>query len=298
MNWRFVLPLYFALSAAASGQSRTVVTAEGRHSAAPGAVSKDDVEVRVDQKRVSVSDWVPLRGEQGALELYVVIDDGEDADLANQYSALRDFMSQQPPDAHIGLAYLQNGAARIAVPVTADRDRVSKALRLPLAEPGISASPYMGLSDLIKEWPTANARREILLVASGIDPWSSPDPQNPYLEKAISDAQRAGIVVHTIYFPEAGHLGHSLWRANWGQTYLSELSDQTGGEFYWQGLATPVSIAPYLKDLAQRLNNQYLLTTAELPGAARNKADLESLHVSSTRSGVSLESPARIEVHR
>ncbi|HKD05468.1 MAG TPA: hypothetical protein VKB79_06150 [Bryobacteraceae bacterium] len=298
MNWRFVLPLYFALSAAAFGQARAVVTAEGRHGAAPGAVSKDDVEVRVNQKPIGVNEWVPLRGEQGALELYVLIDDGEDSDLANQYSALRDFMNQQPADAHIGVAYLQNGAARIAVPVTADRERVSKALRTPLAEPGISASPYMGVSDLIKKWPAANARREILLITSGIDPWSPPDPQNPYLEKAISDAQRAGVIVHTIYFPEAGHLGHSLWRANWGQNYLSELSDQTGGEFYWQGVATPVSIAPYLKDLTQRLGNQYLLTTAELPNGARSKENLESLHVSSTRSGVSLESAARIDMRR
>jgi hypothetical protein len=291
MNARFVLPLYFALSLAAFGQGRAVVTAEGRHGAAPGTVSKDDVQVRLDQKPASVQDWIPLSGDQGALQLYIVIDDGEDADLANQYSALRDFMKQQPPDAHIGLAYLQNGAARIAVPVAEDRDRVSKALRVPLGEPGISASPYMGVSDLIKKWPAANARREI-------DPWSSPDPQNPYLEKAISDAQRAGIIVHTIYFPEGGHLGHSLWRANWGQTYLSELSDQTGGEFYWLGLSTPVSLTPYLNDLSQRLRNQYLLTTSEPQGATRGKEDLEPLHVSSTRSGVSLESPARIEIRR
>jgi len=158
MNWRFVLPLYFALAAVAFGQSRTVVTAEGRHGAAPGAVAKDDVEVRVDRKPVAVNDWVPLRGAEGALQLYIVIDDGEDSDLANQYSVLRDFMNQQPSDAHIGLAYLQNGAARIAVPVTADRDHLSKALRTPLAEPGISASPYMGVSDLIKKWPAVNAR--------------------------------------------------------------------------------------------------------------------------------------------
>jgi hypothetical protein len=297
MNRSFVLPLYFALSAAAFGQARAVVTAEGRHGAAPGNVSKDDIEVRVDQKPVRVDDWVALRGDQGALELYIVIDDGEDSDLANEYTALREFISHQPGDTHVGLAYLQNGAARIAVPITADRDHVSKALRIPLAEAGISASPYMGLSDLIKKWATANARREILLIASGIDPWSSPDPQNPYLEKAISDAQRAGVIVHTIYFPEAGHLGHSLWQVNWGQTYLSELSDQTGGEFYWQGLAAPVSLSPYLNDLTQRLGNQYLLTVSELPGS-RNKEDLEPLRVSSTRSGVSLESAARIGIRR
>ena len=72
---------------------------------------------------------------------------------------------------------------------------------------------------------------------------SPPDPQDIYLEKAISDAQRAGMLVHSIYFPEAGHLGHSYWRGNWGQNYLSELTDETGGELYWcRGWHTPVSL--------------------------------------------------------
>ncbi|HZL56571.1 MAG TPA: hypothetical protein VFC21_05810 [Bryobacteraceae bacterium] len=139
--------------------------------------------------------------------------------------------------------------------MSSDRDAVSKALRIPLAQPGISASPYMGVSDLIKKWPAANARREVLLITSGIDPWSSPDPQNLYLQKAIWDAQKAGILVSSIYYQEAGHLGHSYWRATWGQNYLSELADETGGGLYCQDLTSPVSLAPFLKEFAVRLEN-------------------------------------------
>jgi hypothetical protein len=294
MRFRFGIPFCFLLPLAVFAQTHLVVTAEGHHGAAPPIVAKDDVEVQVDRHPAPVTDWVALRGEQANLELFVVIDDGDDSELGLQYGELKNFMRAQPSTTKIGLAYLQNGAARIAAPMTADREQVSKALRSPLAQPGISSSPYMGISDLIKKWLAANARREVLLIASGIDPWwSPPDPQDIYLEKAISDAQRAGILVHSIYFPEAGHLGHSYWRANWGQNYLSELADGTGGELYWsRGLQNPVSVAPYLKDFAMRLENQYLLTVQ----VSRSKNELEPVRVQSGRPGFSLVGPAKIEV--
>lgn len=293
MRFRFGIPFYFLLPLAVFGQAHLVVTAEGHHGAPPAVIAKDDVQVQVDKHPAPVADWVALRGDQANLELFIVIDDGSDSELGLQFGDLRTFMEAQPATTKIGLAYLQNGAARIVAPLTADRAQVSRALRSPLARPGISSSPYMGVSDLIKKWPAANARREVLLISSGIDPWySPPDPQDPYLETAITEAQRGGIIVHSIYFPEAGHLGHSYWRANWGQNYLSELGDETGGESYWsQGLANPVSIAPYLKDFALRLDNQYLLTL-DISSA---KKELQPVRVQSTRSGVSLMSASKIE---
>ena len=239
-----------AVSACAFGQ-QLVVTAEGHRGTAPVEVMKDNISVAVNRRPAQVEKWIPLRGDQARLDLYIVIDDGEDSDLGSQFSSLKAFMHGQPGTARIGLAYLRNGAANIVAPLTTDHDKTARALRLPLAQPGISASPYMGISDLVKKWPTSGTRREVLLISSGIDPYySPPDQLNPYLLKAIEDAQRAGILIHSIYFAEAGHLGHSYWQINWGQNYLSELGDETGGEAYWQGLRSPVSFDPYLKDLA------------------------------------------------
>ena len=292
MRFRFGIPFCLVLPLALFGQAHVVVTAEGHHGAAPPPITKDEVEVQVDRHPAAVSDWVALRGDDANLELYVVIDDGDDSDLGLQFGDLRSFMAAQPATTKIGLAYLQNGAARVVAPMTADHEAVSKALRSPLAQPGISSSPYMGISDLIKKWPAANARREVLLIASGIDPWSPPDPQDIYLQKSIADAQRAGIVVNSIYFPEAGHLGHSYFRANWGQNYLSELAEGTGGELYWsQGLANPVSVAPYLKDLALRLENQYLMTL-DIP---KQKEELEPLRVQSAKAGISLVAASKVD---
>jgi len=296
MCYSVVALALFAVSTGAFGQN-LIVTAEGRHGSPAPAVMKDDVSVQLNQRPASVADWVPLRGDQANLELYIVIDDGADSDLGSQFGSLKAFIDGQPRTTRIGLAYLRYGSAEIVSPLTADRALTAKALRLPIAQPGIAASPYMGISDLVKKWPAANARREVLLIASGIDPWSAPDPRNPYLEKAITDAQRAGIPVHSIYYPEAGHLGHSYWRVNWGQNYLSELGDETGGEAYWQGFGSPVSFDPYLKDLTARLRNQYLLTVT--PEDGKNaKGDLEPVRISTARQGVSLMAASKIRIRK
>jgi hypothetical protein len=62
-----------------------------------------------------------------------------------------------------------------------------------------------------------------------------------------------------------GHFGHSFWRINWGQNYLSQIADETGGEAYFLGDETPVSFAPYLDDLTHRLAHQYLLAFLPKP---------------------------------
>jgi hypothetical protein len=291
MNYPVMAVAFFAVSAGAFGQ-HLIVTAEGRRGAAPLEVVKDEVSVEVNKRPVRVEKWIPLRDDQANLELYIVIDDGEDSDLGIQFGSLKAFINGQPGTTLIGLAYLRNGSANIAAPLTADRAQLVKALRLPLGQPGIAASPYMGISDLVKNWPAADARREVLLITSGIDPWSPPDPENPYLQKAIADAQRAGILVHSIYYAGAGHTGHSYWRVNWGQNYLSELGDETGGEAYWQGFNSPVSFDPYLKDLTERLQNQYLMTLI----SDDTKGGLEPVRVTTSGAGVSLVAASRINI--
>jgi hypothetical protein len=284
------MALAFSVAWTSAFSQHLVMTAEGHHGAAPPELLKDDVTVEVDKRPAVIQEWVPLRGAEAKLDLYIVIDDGEDTDLGLQFKSLKAFVEEQPDTTRIGLAYLRNGAANIVAPLGADHAAVTKAIRLPLGQPGISASPYMGISDLVKKWPANGARREVLLISSGIDPWSPPDPQNPYLQKAIDDAQRAGILVNSIYYSEAGHLGHSYWRVNWGQNYLSELGDATGGEAYWQGFGSPVSFDPYLKDLSERLRNQYLLgLTAD--GA---KGGLQSVRVTASKPGVSLMTASKI----
>lgn len=278
-----------AFSGAVFGQN-IVVTAEGHHGAPPPEVTKDEITVHVGKHPAHVEEWTPLRGDRAALDLYIVIDDGLDPDVGIQFKSLKSFFADQPASTRIGLAYLRNGEALIAAPMTSDHERVAAALRLPLGAPGISASPYVSLSDLIGKWPATGARREILVISSGVDPYAPADPLNPYLLKTIEDAQRAGILVHSIYYAGAGHLGHNFFRINWGVNYLSELGDGTGGEAYWQGFGDPVYFDSFLKNFNQRLNNQYLLTLTP----ADSKGGLEPIRIMTTNPQVSLVAPKQI----
>jgi len=294
MNYAITAIALLAFSANAAVSRNVVVTAEGSHGAVPSEITADNVSVEVNHRPARVEDWTPLRGDHAALELYIVIDDGENSNLGTQFTSLKEFINEQPATTKIGLAYLRNGAANIVVPLTTAHEKVAAALRLPIAEPGVSASPYMGISDLVKKWSATDARREVLLISSGIDPWSPADPENPYLLQSIADAQRAGVLVHSIYYAEAGRLGRNSWLLGWGQNYLAELSEETGGEAYWQGSRSPVSFDPYLKDLSQRLQNQYRVTLA--PDGTNREAQrgLAPVHVAASGPRVSIETASKI----
>ncbi len=85
--------------------------------------------------------------------------------------------------------------------------------------------------------------------------------------------------MYSIYTPSAGHFGHSYHLTYWGQNYLSQLSEDTGGEsYYFLGPQAPVSFAPYLDKLNHQLPNQFLMTFLAKP---EKKAGTEPLKVMS-----------------
>jgi len=249
-------------TAAEGSPAHLLVTVEPRHGADIPELDRRDVMVFEGHDRDQVVDWVPAQGDNAALELFILLDDGSNASLGRQLEDLRKFIDAQPPSVKIGIAYMQNGAAKVQQELTSDHAAAEKALRLPLGIPGINASPYFSLSDLVKRWPTSTARREVLMVSDGIDNYyGGRDQDDPYLDAAIDDAQRAGIIVYAIYTPGEGHQGHSYWQSYWGQLYLAHLADDTGGESYYIGFTgSPVTFAPYLEDMQRHLSHQYFLT--------------------------------------
>jgi VWFA-related protein len=242
-----------------------VVTVEARHGDNVPAIDRQDVMVYQGRDRSQVTDWVPLRGDRAGLQLALLLDDSLDSSVGIQFSDLRKFIDAQPASTAIAVGYMQNGAVRMSQDFTTDHALADKGLRLPLGSPGVAASPYLALSDLIKRWPEGKLRRAVLMISDGIDRLGGTGLQNPYVEAAIDDARRAGVIVYAIYATGAGHYGHSFWRVNSGQTWLSQIADQTGGEAYYLGFQTSVAFGPYLDNITRRLQNQYLLTFLARP---------------------------------
>lgn len=256
-----------AVPAANGTPVQMVVSVEARHGSNVPVIEREDVMVYEGRDRDKVIDWVPAQGDHAGLELMVLLDDASSISLGSQLEDIRQFITAQPASTQIGIAYMQNGIARIEQNLTADHAQAAKALRLPVGISGVNASPYFSLSDLIKRWPASNNRREVLMVSDGIDRYyGAEDMLDPYVAEAIEDAQRAGVMVFAIYSPGVGHYGHSYWRTYWGQLYLSQVADETGGESYYIGFTgAPVSFVPYLDDLTHRLGRQYLLSFLAKP---------------------------------
>ena len=269
-----------------------VITVVGQKSAPAPPLTLGDVLVSQNKQPLPVTGLAPVR-DQGGLQLWLLIDDGSSTALGSQLADLKAFVLAQPATTQVGIGYMRNGSVQAVQPLTSDHQLAASAIRLPIAVAGISASPYLALRDLIHKWPSSGATREVLMVSSGIDPDYGSGPDNPYLSTAIHAAQRAGIVVSSIYYSGAGRSAHAYGQLFWGQNYLAQLSDETGGEFYWLGTANPVSLAPYLDDLSHRLSGQYLLTFLAKP---ESKPAFQTVKIGTELPHVTLVGPSKVYV--
>jgi hypothetical protein len=125
----------------------------------------------------------------------------------------------------------------------------------------------------------------------GIDPNNQRfDPDDPYVQSAIRDSVRAGLVVYAIYWRSRPE---SATADNGGESLLSEVTDATGGNNYSSGLQNPVSFEPFFTDLVRRFANQYAL---EFTAKLDRKAVVESLKLKIEGLGLQVTAPQQVYV--
>ena len=275
---------------------RLTVTAEPKHGNDVPVIQKNEVMVYEGKDRDQVVDWIPAQGDHSAQEVFILLDDSSSTNLGSQLDDIRKFIDGLPPTTLVGVAYMRNGTAEIVQNPSSDHAAAAKALRLPQGIAGANASPYFSLSDLAKRWPESKARHSVLMVSDGIDRYyGTGDLQDPYVDAAVDDCVRKDIVVSAIYEPGAGHFGHSYWQSYWGQLYLAQVADRTGGEAYYIGMTgAPVSFAPYLQDLSRRWQHQYLLSF--IPKGEK-KSGWRNVRLSSEVPNVDLISAGKVYVN-
>jgi hypothetical protein len=298
-----VLPLFTATTALnAFGQgadevsTKTVITVLPKNSEQVPPVEPKNLQIKVNGRSVQADSVTPLRGDRAGLELVILIDGGARESLGRQMGEISSFVKSLPPTTEVAIAYMENGQAVFQQPFTTDKNAALRALHLPGGSAGSSASPYFCLSDLAKHWPSQNTanRREVLAITDGIDPYEVRfDPEDPYVNTAIRDSIRAGVVVDALYWHDQGLASRVGFLANGGQNLLALVTENTGGMFYYQGLGNPVSFDPYLSDLSRRLENQYELGF-DVP--AKRKADVETLKVKLELPGAKLNSADLVAV--
>jgi hypothetical protein len=261
-------------------------------------VTLEDVMVKQGKDILRITDWVAAKGDRAGLDLFILIDDASETGLGTELRDLRAFINAQGPATSVGVGYTRNATIQIMQNFTTDHAAAAKAVRLPMGTTGAYSSPYLSVVDLMKRWPEHPNRREVIMITDGIDrmhrgPRSRLAPISPDVDYASTVAQRTGTIIHTIYYPGVGRMHHNFWEANSGQNGLAKLSEETGGESFFMGLQPPVSFGPYLDQLHNILDNQFLLTFEAKP---RKKAGLQSVTLTTEVAGVELASADNVWV--
>lgn len=290
--------LWIPAPALAQNQGQAIVTVVPKHGneAAPNLTQQDVQSIKVNGKQARVTSFVSLRNDSSPVELVLLIDDAARSSMGRQMQDIERFIGSLPPNVKAGIAYMENGRAVFSGPLSGNHDQVLRALRLPAGVPGADASPYFCLSDLAKSWPSQDrsARREVVMVTDGVDTYNRRfDPNDPYVQAALNDSVRAGLVVNSIYWKNQGRLDNLGWENADGQNLLTEVDEGTGGKNFLQGFGDPVSFQPYFEDLLQRLHNQYEIGFSA-PG--NGKADIETFRLKLTAPGAEVDAPQQVLV--
>jgi len=196
--------------------------------------------------------------------------------VGRELDNLRKFVGSLPPGVEVMVGFMQNGRVVSDVQFTSDHALAASTLHQPGGIPGMSASPYLCLSDFVKHWPDSGASssayalntsthhkaRFVLMLTNGVDPYNGStsvmNQGSPYVDAAVKDSQRAGVAVYAIYYGDAGIRGESA--DNSGQSYLAQLTQGTGGVSLWEGTGNPVSMAPFLGQFQHAIAETYIAT--------------------------------------
>lgn len=277
----------------------------------------ENIQVKQGKNLLKVNSLIPARGDNAAMQLFILIDDTCDTGIGNNLNDLRDFINAQPPTTAIAVGYMSNATVQIAQNFTADHGLAAKAVRLPRGTLSAMDSPYLSLISVVKGWPEQKIRREVLMVTDGIDrlrnrqqstvrttarpgvpPTAMPTVTTlPTIsvdaDSASSISQRYGVIVHSIYAVGVGRIGRNAWEVQLGQSGIGKIADETGGEYYSLGIQNLVSFKPYLDRLQRVFENQYYLIFEAAP---RKNAGLQRVSISSDQPDTEIASADNVWV--
>lgn len=206
-------------------------------------------------------------GVRAPLSLAILIQDDVVSSIANEINDLRTFIRRLPQGTRVFIGYLRAGSLQVRQRFTTDLDRAAKALRIPISSTAVTPfNPFELTVEALKRFESQpHGRRAVLLISDGVDLSRGADSSSPAqsldLQRAINEAQRRSVAVHSFYAPTVGGAtsGSALTFVN-GQGALHRLSSETGGRDFAQGTGAPVSFSPYLRELNLLLSRQFALT--------------------------------------
>jgi VWFA-related protein len=251
-----------------------------------------DLAVREDGEPQTILS-VRAMGTNSPLNLMVLTQDDVVSSIALEMKSLADFIQRLPRGSRVSVGSLRIGSLQVRQKFTADLERAAKALKPPLGVASLAPyNPYVEVIEALKRFDSQPAgRRAMLLVSDGLDISRGTDSSSPMqsvdLQRAINEAQRRSVAIYSFFAPTVVSSENRNLIAN-AQSSLQRLSDESGGQAFFQGLGAPTSFDPFIKTLNSALDKQIALTYL----STHLKKGFHRVKISSSTPGVELNYPA------
>jgi VWFA-related protein len=252
---------------------------DGNSGSRPGKPVTVPVSIRVKEEIVelqnidlSVSEdgepqtIISIRGNTSSpITIAVLIQEDLVPSVGTEIKALAEFIRKLPKSSRVMVGYLRTGTLQVKQKFTNDLERAASALRPPAGFASVGPyNPYVEVIEALKKFESQpQGRRAILLVSDGLDISRGVDSSSPTesidLQRAINESQRRGVAIYGFYAPTQVAETNPSLRGN-AQSSLKRLSDETGGEAFFQGTGAPVSFEPFIRKLDLSLQKQAALT--------------------------------------
>lgn len=275
---RLTLAVCFAMfTHSAFGQAPNVIGNSGSRGAGkPVTVPvtirvKEETELELQNVDLTISEdgepqsIISIRGVgSNPITLAVLIQEDLPS-VANEIKPLANFVRNLPKGSRVMVGYLRTGSLQVRQRFTNDLEKAAKALRPPSGFASSSPyNPYVEVIEALRRFESQPlGRRAILLVSDGLDISRGVDSSLPTqsvdLQRAINESQRRGVAVYGFWSPTAISAANVILTGN-GQSSLSRLSNESGGEAFFQGTGAPVSFEPFIREVDISLQKQAALT--------------------------------------
>ena len=213
--------------------------------------------------------------------------------VGTEVRALADFVRALPKGSRVMVGYLRTGSLQVKQKFTTDLEKAAKALRPPsgFANAG-PYNPYVEVIEALKKFESQPlGRRAILLVSDGLDISRGVDSSSPTqsvdLQRAVNEAQRRSVAIYGFYAPTQVAASNPLLVSN-AQSSLLRLSNETGGNAFFQGTGAPVSFEPFIRELDRSLQQQAALTFL----STHLKKGFHKIEIKSVTPGVEVAYPS------
>jgi len=209
---------------------------------------------------------ISIRGNTSSpITIAVLIQEDLVPSVGTEIKSLAEFIRKLPKGSRVMVGYLRTGTLQVKQKFTNDLERAASALRPPAGFASVGPyNPYVEVIEALKKFESQpQGRRAILLVSDGLDISRGVDSSSPTesidLQRAINESQRRGVAIYGFYAPTQVAETNPSLRGN-AQSSLKHLSDETGGEAFFQGTGAPVSFEPFIRKLDLSLQKQAALT--------------------------------------